>query len=128
MNDFKEWNGLTIERTLSIGVLYAGTRHKRVVLRVGMAGDLVEAQRDSPDGNARAIALDLYRRQMLVLGDIPTKEITLTLLMEQLAEPDLAVLEAADAALGKQLSEVSDPPPSDTGGSSSTASSAMATA
>lgn len=124
MNDSR-WDGLTRLGTLPIGVMYAGKRHKDYVLRIPMAGDLVAAQEDHPQALVRLVALDLFRRQLLQLGDIPPEALTLELLREELTEPDLAELERADAELGKKFA-----PPSAsnaTGGASNTPLSGTAT-
>jgi phage FluMu protein gp41 len=121
----KQWDGLTISDELPIGVLYAGVRHKRFTLRLQMAGDLIDAQEAMPEASVRLIALDLFRRQLLVLGDIPPEAITTDLLRQQLSEVDLAVLEQADQTLGKRLAPAS--VGSSTGAASSTSSSDTAT-
>lgn len=102
MND-PRWDGLTYLGKLPIGVMYAGKRHKHYVLRIPMAGDLVAAQEDHPEALVRLISLDLYRRQLLQLGDIPPEAITLELLRQELTEPDLAELERADGELQKKF-------------------------
>jgi hypothetical protein len=47
--------------------------------------------------------LEVYRRQLLSLGDIPPEALTTELLRESLAETDLAVISGADAELEKKL-------------------------
>ncbi|WP_062536775.1 hypothetical protein [Mizugakiibacter sediminis] len=121
----KRWDGLTISGTLPIGVLYAGTRHRDYTLRVPLAGDLVDAQEAHPQGLVRLVALDLYRRQLLQLGEIPAEAITLELLRSELTEIDMAELERADAELGKRFAPPR--PGSSTGAASSTPSSVTAT-
>lgn len=113
----KQWDGLTISGTLPIGVLYAGTRHQAYTLRLQMVGDLIDAQEAMPEASVRLIALDLFRRQLLVLGDIPPDALTTDLLRQGLSEVDLSELERADAALGKRLA------PSSSGFSTGAASS-----
>lgn len=120
-----QWAGLTTTGTLPIGVLYAGRRHKAYTLRLQMVGDLIEAQQAHPQGSLRLIALDLFRRQLLALGDIPPEAITTDLLRAQLAELDLQELERADTALGNALAPARSD--SSTGAASSTSSSAPAT-
>jgi len=119
----KQWDGLTITSELRIGVFYAGMRHKRFTLRVGMAGDLVAAQELHPDGPFQLTTLEVYRRQLLSLGDIPAEALTVELLRENLAETDLGIIANADAELEKKLAppsaatptgDVSNTPSSDT--------------
>lgn len=117
----KQWEGLTITRELRIGVYYAGLRHKRFTLRVGMAGDLISAQELHPNGPFQLVTIEVYRRQLLSLGEIPAEALTTDLLREGLAETDLSVIANADAELEKKLA-----PPSAaslTGDASSTGSS-----
>lgn len=121
----KQWDGLTISDTLPIGVLYAGTRHKAYTLRLQMVGDLIDAQMEMPEASVRLITLDLFRRQLLSLGDIPAEAITTDLLRKGLSEVDLAELERADAELGKRLASASNG--CSTGAASSTSLSATAT-
>jgi len=109
------WDGLTIRRTLPIGVLYAGTRHKDFELRVALAGDLVKAQMRYPEGPYRLMAVDLLRLQLLKLGAIPPEALTTELLCNELTEIDMAALEAADKDLGKSLAALSDMPRSGAG-------------
>ncbi|OAN31150.1 hypothetical protein [Pseudomonas oryzihabitans] len=122
----KRWDGLTITGTLAVGVYYAGQRHKAFTLRVPVAGDMVAAQQDYPSGPLQAITLATYRRQLLALGDIPADQLTTELLLEELAEVDLARLAEADEALEKKLAPPSAVAP--TGGASSMPSSDTATA
>ncbi|HEY4294512.1 hypothetical protein [Luteibacter sp.] len=112
----KSWEGLTISRELKIGVLFAGTRHKKFTLRVPMAGDLINAQKAYPSGPIRLQALECYRQQLLQLGDIPAENLTIELLSNELSEIDLGLLEVADEALGKALSEPPEEANSETGG------------
>jgi hypothetical protein len=121
----KQWDGLTITRDLQIGVYYAGVRHKSFTLRVGMAGDLVAAQELHPQGPWQLVTLEVYRRQLLVLGDIPSEALTTELLRDALTETDLGVIAHADAELEKKLAPPSAATP--TGDESNTPSSAMAT-
>lgn len=123
----KRWDGLTISGTLPTGVFYAGTRHKNFTLRLPMAGDLVRAQQEHPDGPLRLQAMECYRQQLLVLGDIPEEALTTKLLTEQLSEVDLGELERADATLGKRLAPPSEDPSFAPGGASSTLLSDTAT-
>ena len=99
----KQWDGLTIEGELKVGVWYAGQRHKKFTLRVPMSGDFIAAQETYPEGVLQLITLEVYRRQLLALGDIPEHVITTDLLRENLAEVDLGVLSKADAELEKKL-------------------------
>ncbi|MFJ3469050.1 hypothetical protein [Pseudomonas sp. NPDC090201] len=99
----KAWDGLTTSGQLRIGVLYAGTRHKAFTLRVPVAGDMVAAQQAHPQGPLQLITVEAYRRQLVSLGDIPPESLTTELLLEQLAEVDLAMLAEADEALEKKL-------------------------
>lgn len=99
----KRWDGLTIKGELAIGVYYAGKRHKDFTLRVAMAGDLVRAQQDFPHGPLQLVTVDVFRRQLLTLGDIPLDALTTELLLEELAEDDLGQLGLADEALEKKL-------------------------
>lgn len=105
MNDthHKQWQGLTISRELPIGVYFAGTRHRPFTLRVGLAGDLIAAQEQHPDGPLQLVTLEVYRRQLLALGDIPTESLTTDLLRDALTETDLAAIAQADADLEKKL-------------------------
>jgi hypothetical protein len=121
------WDGLTTTGTLPIGVFYAGKRHKNYTLRLPMAGDLVRAQQEYPDGPLRLQALECYRQQLLVLGDIPEDALTTKLLTEHLSEIDLGELERADAMLGKRLAPPSEDPSFAPGGASSMPLSATAT-
>jgi hypothetical protein len=86
-----------------------------------MAGDLVAAQELHPDGPFQLVTLEVYRRQLLSLGDIPPEALTTELLRENLAETDLAVIADADAALEKKLAPPSAATP--TGDASNTPSS-----
>lgn len=99
----KAWDGLTTTGQLRIGVLFAGSRHKTFTLRVPVAGDMVAAQQAHPQGPLQLITVEAYRRQLLSLGDIPPESLTTELLLEQLAEVDLAMLAEADEALEKKL-------------------------
>lgn len=121
----KRWDGLTITRELGIGVYYAGTRHKSFTLRVAMSGDLITAQQEHPVGPIQLVTLEVYRQQLLALGDIPEKELTTKLLRDELTEGDLALIAEADAELEKKLSPQS--AASTTGGELSTTSSDTAT-
>jgi phage FluMu protein gp41 len=120
----KQWAGLTITDELPIGVFYAGLRHKRFTLRVGLAGDLISAQQEYPEGPLQLVTLEVFRRQLLTLGDIPTESITTDLLRSALAETDLAAIAKADEALEKKLMPQS--AASLTGGALSTSSCATA--
>jgi|GEM_PF-825669 len=121
-----QWDGLTTTGTLPVGVLYAGRRHRAYTLRLQLVGDLIAAQEAYPQAGVRLIALDLFRRQLLALGDIPPEAITTDLLRNGLAEVDLQALERADAALGEALAPARSG--SSTGAASSTPSSDTATA
>ena len=99
----KRWEGLTINGDLPIGVYFAGVRHKNFTLRAGVTGDLIAAQELHPEGPLQLITLEVYRRQLLKLGDIELKHLTTDLLREELLEQDLAVIADADAALEKKL-------------------------
>ena len=112
------WDGLTVAGALPIGVYYAGTRHKDFVLRIPLAGDLIGAHEKHPQGIVHTITLDLFQRQLLQLGDIPSEAITFELLRDELTEIDLAALNKADATLGKKFASQSEL--SSTGGASST--------
>ncbi len=119
------WEGLTITRELSIGVWFAGMRHKTFTLRVAMSGDLIAAQQEHPVGPIQLVTLEVYRQQLLSLGDIPAKDLTTELLRAELTEGDLALIADADAELEKKLSPQSAAPT--TGGASSTTLSDTAT-
>lgn len=108
------WDGLTHSGELTVGVYYAGTRHKRFTLRVAMAGDLIAAQQAHPQGPLQLVTLEVYRQQLLALGEIPAEALTTELLRQELTESDLALLAAADEVLEKKLA----PPSADsaTGG------------
>lgn len=121
----KRWDGLTITGELHIGVYYAGVRHKTFTLRVGMAGDLIAAREQHPDGPFQLITMEVYRRQLLSLGDIPSEALTIELLREDLTETDLAVIADADAELEKKLAPPSAATP--TGDVSNTPSSETVT-
>lgn len=119
----KRWDGLTESGELAVGVYFAGTRHKSFTLRVPMAGDLVGAQQDNPQGPLQLITVDVFRRQLLALGDIPAASLTTELLLDELTETDLALLGRADEVLEKKLAppsavpttgDVSNTPLSDT--------------
>lgn len=99
----KQWDGLTISGELGIGVYFAGARHKRFTLRVAVAGDLIAAQEQHPNGPFQLTTVEVYRRQLLSLGDIPVENLTTELLREALTESDLAILADADAELEKKL-------------------------
>lgn len=99
----KRWDGLTITRELPIGVYFAGVRHKEFTLRVGVTGDLIAAQELHPDGPLQLITLEVFRRQLLKLGDIEQRHLTTDLLRDSLLELDLAVIADADAELEKKL-------------------------
>lgn len=122
----KQWDGLTTSDDLAIGVYFAGTRHKRFTLRVGVAGDWVYAQEQHPNGPFHLQTLEVYRRQLLTLGEIPAENLTTELLREALTEIDLAVLADADIELGKKLTPPSAATP--TGGELNTPLSDTATA
>lgn len=117
----KKWEGLTITKDLRIGVFYAGTFHKTFTLRVGMAGDLIKAQEQHPNGPFQLVTLEVYRNQLLSVGDIPTEALTTELLRESLTESDLALIANADEELEKKLMPLSAVSP--TGEASSTSSS-----
>lgn len=122
----KQWDGLTITGELHHGVYYSGLRHKRFTLRIGMAGDLVAAQEQYPNGSIQLITLAVYHRQLLSLGDIPTEALTVDLLREALSETDLGVIADADLELEKKLAPPSAASP--IGDASSMDSSEQATA
>lgn len=122
----KRWDGLTESGELAVGVYFAGTRHKSFTLRVPMAGDLVGAQQEYPQGPLQLITVDVFRRQLLALGDIPVESLTTELLLDELTETDLARLGQADEMLEKKLAPPSAVPT--TGGASSTPLSDTATA
>lgn len=121
----KRWDGLTITGELGIGVYYAGTRHKSFTLRVAMSGDLIAAQQEHPVGPLQLVTLEVYRQQLLALGEIPEKELTTALLRAELTEGDLALIAKADEELEKKLSPQS--AASTTGDGSNTTSSDTAT-
>ncbi|KPA90604.1 hypothetical protein PF66_02665 [Pseudomonas asplenii] len=114
----KQWDGLTISGELRIGVYYAGSLHKRFTLRMPVTGDLIAAQELHPNGPLQLVTVEVYRRQLLALGDIPPEHLTTDLLRSSLAEFDLGVIADADEELEKKLM----PPSADspTGGESST--------
>lgn len=120
------WDGLTITRELTVGVYYAGMRHKSFTLRVAMSGDLIAAQQEHPAGPLQLVTLEVYRQQLLSVGEIPAEALTTELLRQELTEGDLALIAEADAALEKKLLPQS--AGSTTGGESSTTLSATATA
>ena len=121
----KRWEGLSITRELKMGVYYSGLRHKTFTLRVPVAGDLVAAQELHPGAPFQLITLEVYRRQLLSLGEIPADALTTELLLGELTESDLAIIADADAELEKKLAPPSAATP--TGGESNTPSSATAT-
>lgn len=125
MSDDKQWDGLSIEDELPVGIRYAGTRHKRFRLRIPLAGDLIAAQEAHPQAPIQLITLAVYHRQLLALGEIPAEALTLELLRENLAEADLSALARADGDLEKKLVPPSGA--SGNGGASSTSSSRPAT-
>ena len=98
-----KWAGLTITGELGIGVYYAGLRHKTFTLRVAMAGDLVKAQEQHPNGPWQLVTIEVYRTQLLSLGQIPAEALTTELLREELAETDLAIIADFDEQLEKKL-------------------------
>jgi len=98
-----KWAGLTITGELAIGVYYAGLRHKTFTLRVAMAGDLVKAQEQHPNGPWQLVTIEVYRTQLLSLGQIPAEALTTELLREELAETDLAIIADFDEQLEKKL-------------------------
>ncbi|WP_454842849.1 hypothetical protein [Pseudomonas hormoni] len=122
----KQWEGLTISRELHIGVYFAGVRHKSFTLRVAVAGDLIAAQEEHPGGPFQLTTIEVYRRQLLSLGDIPAENLTTELLREGLTETDLAIIADADAELEKKLTPPSAATP--TGAESNTPSSDTVTA
>lgn len=121
----KQWDGLTTTGELTLGVYFAGTRHKRFTLRVGVAGDWIAANEAHPNGPFQLGALEVFRRQLLSLGEIPTECLTVELLREALTEIDLAILAEADEELEKKLTPPSAATP--TGAASNTPSSETAT-
>jgi hypothetical protein len=102
-NTNKQWEGLTITRELPIGVYFAGSRHKQFTLRVGLAGDLIAAQEQHPEGPLQLVTLEVYRRQLLSLGEIPAELLTTDLLRDALTETDLGFIATADEELEKKL-------------------------
>ncbi|MGJ8523012.1 hypothetical protein R84981_001705 [Carnimonas sp. R-84981] len=125
MADAREWDGLTITGELPVGVFYAGSRHKTFTLRTSLSGDLISAQEAFPEGPMQLITVDVYRRQLLSLGDIPVDALTTELLREHLSEIDLQALAVADRELEKKLTPLKSG--SEIGGESSTSSSNTAT-
>lgn len=121
----KRWEGLSITRELTMGVYYSGLRHKTFILRVPVAGDLVAAQELHPGAPFQLITLEVYRRQLLSLGEIPADALTTELLLGELTESDLAIIADADAELEKKLAPLSAATP--TGAESNTPSSGTAT-
>lgn len=103
----KRWNGLTITKTLGVGVYYAGCFHRSITLRVAMAGDLIAAQEEHPHGPLQLVTLEVYRQQLLAVGDIPADALTTQLLRESLTEGDLALIAEADEELEKKLAQPS---------------------
>lgn len=103
MSNDKRWEGLTISGELAVGVYFAGTRHTSFTLRAGVTGDLIAAQEEHPEGPLQLITLEVFRRQLLSLGDIEPAHLTTDLLREGLLETDLALLAKADADLEKKL-------------------------
>lgn len=99
----KRWDGLTITRELPVGVYFGGMRHKQFTLRAGVTGDLIAAQEAHPEGPMQLITLEVFRRQLLALGDIELKYLTTDLLRDELLETDLAVIADADVELEKKL-------------------------
>lgn len=121
----KQWAGLTISGELSIGVYYAGTHHKSFTLRAPVTGDMIDAQQEHPTGPLQLVTVDVYRRQLLSLGDIPTEALTTDLLRSALHECDLGIIAKADETLEKKLMPLS--AASSTGDALSTALSEMDT-
>lgn len=103
MEQNQRWEGLTISKTLRDGVFFAGTRHKNFTLRVPVSGDLITAQEKHPQGPMQLVTLEVYRQQMLSLGQIPAESLTVELLRTELTEGDLALIAAADEELEKKL-------------------------
>ncbi|VXC29701.1 conserved hypothetical protein [Pseudomonas sp. 8Z] len=101
----KTWDGLTIEGTLIVGILFAGARHKHFIMRIPMAGDLVSAQEDHPNAPLQVVTMATYHRQLLAVGDIPSESLTFDLIKAELAEIDLALLAAADQKLEERLAQ-----------------------
>lgn len=99
----KQWAGLTITRELNVGVYYAGAFHKKFTLRVPVTGDLISAQEAHPNGPLQLVTVEVYRRQLLSLGDIPEEALTTALLRASLTESDLGVIADADEELEKKL-------------------------
>lgn len=99
----KQWAGLTITRQLNVGVYYAGTFHKTFTLRVPVTGDLISAQEEHPNGPLQLVTVEVYRRQLLSLGDIPGEALTTELLRASLTESDLGLIADADEELEKKL-------------------------
>ena len=99
----KQWAGLTITRQLNVGVYYAGTFHKEFTLRVPVTGDLISAQEEHPNGPLQLVTVEVYRRQLLSLGDIPGEALTTELLRASLTESDLGLIADADEELEKKL-------------------------
>ncbi|OEC55619.1 hypothetical protein [Pseudomonas sp. AP42] len=103
----KKWDGLTITRDLAVGVYFAGTRHKRFTLRAPVAGDLIGAHETYPGAPWHLTTIEVFRRQLLSIGDIPAENLTTELLRESLLESDLAIIADADAELEKKLAPLS---------------------
>lgn len=99
----KRWNGLTISKDLGVGLYFAGSFHRSFTLRVAMAGDLITAQEKHPQGPMQLVTLEVYRQQLLAVGDIPAESLTTQLLRESLTEGDLALIAEADEELEKKL-------------------------
>ena len=70
-------------------------------------------------------SLEVYRRQLLSLGEIPADALTTELLLGELTESDLAIIADADADLEKKLAPLSAATP--IGAESNTPSSGTAT-
>lgn len=99
----KRWGGLTIDGELSVGVFYAGARHKHFTLRVPMAGDIIDVQTSHPEASIQVATLAMLHKQLLALGDIPSDALTYDLLHAELSESDLSLLGKADEDLEKKL-------------------------
>ncbi|MCU0213324.1 hypothetical protein N8A88_22300 [Pseudomonas shahriarae] len=121
----KKWDGLTITRDLAVGIYFAGIRHTRFTLRAPVAGDLIGAHEQYPGAPWHLTTIDVYRRQLLSVGDIPAENLTTELLRDSLMEIDLAVIADADLELEKKLKPQSAATP--TGDESNTPSSGTAT-
>lgn len=99
----------TIKGTLPHGVMVAGVLHKDFEMRPAVIGDTIDAIDELGGGqNTIKVSLHVVRRQMLKLGTLEAKDITLELLRGLNVE-DWNTLDQASVSIAKKA----EPPKND---------------